>query len=103
MPTDACITVLDLEGDTLYWTADNDVVGVDINDPSTFHHEEIVGEGEIFGDARAASAASSSDRESSGSILSFYKQELRTSNVSSDAQEYSAGELMAGKICVPLV
>ena len=39
---DACITVIELEGDAQYWRGESDIIGVDVYDTSTFDHEEIV-------------------------------------------------------------
>ena len=37
--------MLELEGDAQYWTSCNDIIGVDINDGSTYDHEEIIDDG----------------------------------------------------------
>ncbi|XP_067937735.1 uncharacterized protein [Watersipora subatra] len=42
VPEDAVVIVLELEGDAQYWTSCNDLIGVDINDSSTYDHEEII-------------------------------------------------------------
>ena len=42
---DASVIVLELEGDAQFWTSRNDIIGVDMNDGSTYDHEEIIDDG----------------------------------------------------------
>ncbi|XP_067934088.1 uncharacterized protein [Watersipora subatra] len=58
-PEDPRVITLELESDAVYGTSCNDIVGVGINDPSMFHHEEIVADaGECIENVTEAPIAS---------------------------------------------